>query len=45
MINKHVVAIGTVAVWDILTTSWLLRGSHDHCDAGMLSLHTMSSLL
>lgn len=31
-----VVAIGTVAIWDLLTNSWLLKGSLDYCDAGMI---------
>ena len=31
-----IVAIGTVVIWDLLSTSSLLRGSHDHCDVGML---------
>ena len=29
------VTIGTVTIWDLLTTSWLLKGSHDRCDNGM----------
>ena len=35
MINNLVVTIGTVTIWDLSTKSWLLRGSHDHCDTGM----------
>ena len=33
-----VVAIGTVTIWNLLTNSWLLKGSHDHCDVGMYAI-------